>query len=87
MHVKEHTARLEAWPQRIEMLLSSLGNDLTADEEETIYELPIMHLSSLMWLGTALGCTSAEAKERFDSIVGVADAPQDSRYHRGLPIN
>jgi hypothetical protein len=40
-----------------------------------------------MWLGAALGCTSAEAKERFDSIVGVADAPQDRRYHRGLPSN
>jgi hypothetical protein len=85
--VKEHTSRLDGWSQQLDMLLSSLGDDLTAEEEETIHELRIMHLSSLMWLGAGLGCTSSEAKDRFDTIVDLADTLQDWRYRRCLPSN
>jgi hypothetical protein len=87
LDVKEHTARLDGWSQRLDKLMFSLGDNLTADEEESIHELRVMHLSSLMWLDAALGCTSSEAKDRFDRIVDLADALQDWRYHRGRPSN
>jgi hypothetical protein len=83
--VKDHTARLDGWARRLDMLLSSLGNDLTVEEEECVHELRIMHLSSLMWLGAGLGCTSSEAKDRFHGIVDLADTLQNWRNHRSLP--
>lgn len=85
--VKEHTARLDGWSQRLDALVSLMGDDLALEEEECIHELRVMHLSSLMWLGAALGCTSLEAKDRFDRIADLADALQDWCYHRGLPSN
>lgn len=85
--LKGHTARLDGWSQRLDMLLPSLGDDLTMEEEESIHELRTVHLSSLMWLGAGLGCTSMEAKDRFHSIVNLAESLQTWRYHRGLPSN
>ena len=84
---EEHMARLGSWSQRLGMLLSSLGDDLTSEEEESINELRIMHLSSLMWLGAGLGCASSDVKDGCDTIADLADTLHDWRYRRGLPDN
>jgi hypothetical protein len=86
--VKEHMSRLDCWAKMLDLLSLSFGDNLQAEIEESIHELRIMHLLSLMWLGAGLECCmSLGAAERFTLIVDLSETLQSWRYHRGLPTS
>lgn len=84
--VNKHMGKLDGWSQRLNILVSSFGDNLTSEEDDSIHSLRGMHLSSLIWLSASgLGSTVSEGKYRFDLIVDLAQKLQAWRYHRGLP--